>query len=390
MSPITKPNKVEELLTISEKLNLIKDIDSLLDSILYETRKFTNADAGSIFLIKNNVLEFSYVQNDTLSKIDPTNNKYIYSYFTVPIDKSSICGYVASTGKPLMIENVYYLPDDVPYSFNSDFDMMSKYQTHSMLTVPLITNIGDVLGVMQIINAKDENDNIVPFKEDDQIYVSFFANNATVAIERARMTREIILRMIKMAELRDPKETGAHVNRVGAYSIEIFHRWALLKGLSEDEIKYRKDILRIAAMLHDVGKVAISDAILRKPTELTPEEFEIMKKHTEHGAHLFTDSVSDMDKLSALVAITHHERWDGTGYPTNLKADEIPLEGRIVALADVYDALVSKRVYKDEWNEAKILKYINKQVGKQFDPDVVTAFNEIYDVIKAIRERYPD
>lgn len=143
-------------------------------------------------------------------------------------------------------------------------------------------------------------------------------------------------------------------------------------------------------MLHDVGKVAISDLILRKPSSLTDEEFDNMKRHTEWGANLFADSVSDMDKLSAMIAMTHHEKWDGTGYPTNLKGTQIPLEGRIVALADVYDALVSKRVYKKAWNEQEVLTYLNEQGGKHFDPEVVTAFIEIYDVIQAIRKRYPD
>lgn len=390
MKSVESPDKVKELLVITEKLNQIKDIDSLLDHILFESRRFTKADAGSIFLIKNNMLEFSYVQNDTLARLDPSNNKNIYSYYTVSINKSSICGYVALTGEALMIDDVYNLPNEVPYSFNHNFDNVSKYRTCSVLTIPLITNFGTVIGVIQIINAKDDNGKTVPFKEDDKAYVSFFANSATIAIERARMTREIILRMIKMAELRDPKETGTHVNRVGAYAIEIFNRWALKKGLPEEKIKREKDILRIAAMLHDVGKVAISDLILRKPSSLTDEEFDNMKRHTEWGANLFADSVSDMDKLSAMIAMTHHEKWDGTGYPTNLKGTQIPLEGRIVALADVYDALVSKRVYKKAWNEQEVLTYLNEQGGKHFDPEVVTAFIEIYDVIQAIRKRYPD
>jgi putative two-component system response regulator len=125
-------------------------------------------------------------------------------------------------------------------------------------------------------------------------------------------------------------------------------------------------------------------------TSLTEEEFEDMNKHTEWEANLFSDSISDLEKLSALIAITHHEKWDGTGYPKRLKGTEIPLVGRIVALADVYDALVSKRVYKEAWDELEVLKYINEQSGKHFDPELVTAFNEIYEVIQAIRERYPD
>jgi HD-GYP domain-containing protein (c-di-GMP phosphodiesterase class II) len=382
--------EAKELLTINEKLNQIQDLDSLLDHILFESRRFTKADAGSIFLIKNNVLEFSYVQNDTQAKVDPLNNKNIYSYFTVPIDASSLCGYVALTGEALMVDNVYQLSEGVPYSFNPQFDNFSKYRTGSVLTIPLVTRINQIIGVIQIINKKNDQQQTLPFNEDDKCYVSFFANNATIAIERARMTRQLVLRMTKMAELRDPKETWTHANRVGAYAIEIYNRWACKKGIPEEEIKRLKDNLRIAAMLHDVGKVAVSDLILKKTSPLTEKEFTEMKKHTQWGAALFADSLSDTDQLSALIAKTHHEKWDGTGYPENLKATEIPLAGRIVALADVYDALISKRTYKNAWDEQHVLEYIISQGGKHFDPEIVESFIEIYDIIKAIRERYPD
>ncbi len=390
MKAVDIPDRAKELLIFTEKQNQIKDPDSLLDHILFESRRFTKADAGSIFLIKNDVLEFSYVQNDTNANIDPFNNKNIYSYSTVPINKLSICGYVALTGEALIIDDVYALPGNVPYSFNPHFDRISTYRTGSVLTIPLISPIGQIIGVIQIINKKDDNGRTIPFHEDDKSYVSFFANSATVAIERAMMTRQIILRMTKMAELRDPEETGTHANRVGAYAMEIYNHWALKKGISEEEIKSQKDNLRLAAMLHDVGKVAVSDLILKKNSPLTEEEFTEMKKHTLWGASLFSDSISDMDRLSSIIAMTHHEKWDGTGYPDNLKETEIPLAGRIVALADVYDALISKRIYKNAWDEQQVLRYIKDQGGKHFDPEIVEAFIEIYDIIKAIQERYPE
>jgi response regulator RpfG family c-di-GMP phosphodiesterase len=396
--------KFKELLRITENLNHVKDVDSLLDSILYEARLFTNADAGTIYLADGNNLKYSYVQNDTLAKIDEANNKYIYSIFEIPINDKSMSGYVALTGKPLIIDDVYNIRGNVPYSFNSYFDEISSYKTISALTVPLITSRQHVIGVMQILNSKNKKGEIIPFTKEDMMYVAFFANNASVAIERAQMTREILLRMIKMAELRDPKETGNHVNRVASYSIEIYERWAKKKGLPLSEIKQTKDVLRIAAMLHDVGKVAISDTILKKPGKLSPEEFEMMKMHTIFGARLFDNSVSDWDALSAEVALNHHERWDGKGYMGRItnkgdefyisgpgkKGEEIPILGRIVALADVYDALISIRVYKQAWLEEDVLKYIKEGAGKHFDPDVVEAFFSIYDVIKAIREKYAD
>jgi len=398
-----RKRRIEELLTITEKLNHIKDIDALLDLILYEARSFTSAEAGSIFLREGDFLKFSYVQNDALAQLDDANNKYIYSIFEIEINEHSLAGYVAKTGEPLLIPDVYAL-QGTSYAFNKDFDEIAHYHTKSVLTVPLITSQGSVIGVMQIINKKARDGRIIAFTREDMRLVNFFANNASVAIERARMTREIILRMIKMTELRDPKETGNHVNRVGAYAIEIYDRWAKRRRIPDREIRAYKDTLRIAAMLHDVGKVAVSDVILKKPAKLTDEEFCVIQAHPVYGARLFSDSVSDWDTLSAEVSLNHHEKWDGTGYPGHVKdiyadpvvmgpgkrGEEIPISGRIVALADVYDALVSRRVYKEPWDEEKVLAHIRAQSGKHFDPEVVEAFFSIYDVIRAIRMKYSD
>ena len=223
-------------------------------------------------------------------------------------------------------------------------------------------------------------------------------------IEKAKMTREIILRMIKIAELHDPEETGGHVNRVGAYAIEIYSAWALNNRVPENEIKKIRDILRIAAMLHDVGKVAISDLVLKKNGPLNNDEFKQMKGHVIMGARLFKDSTSDWDDMAAEIALNHHEKWDGTGYPGKItdifakgwhpgpgkKGLEIPLAARIVALADVYDALTSERIYKDCWPEEKVLQHIQMQKGKHFDPELVDIFFSIYDVIRAIKSKYSE
>ncbi len=386
-----KKDVLAELLAITENMSHLKDVDSLLHNILLEARKFTNADAGSIFLKNDkNELVFSYVQNDTVYKLDETSNKYIYSNLALPINEKSIAGHVALKGESLLIDDVYKLDDNVPYSFNKSFDQISNYRTMSTLTIPLVTSRDQVIGVMQIINAKDLDGNLIPFTKQDKLYVTFFANNASVAIERAKMTREIILRMIKMAELRDPKETGAHVNRVASYCIEIYERWAKNKGYKLDDIRKYKDVLRIASMLHDVGKVAISDSILKKPAKLNDDEYNVMKTHCYQGAILFHEAVSEMDILSADIAYSHHEKWDGTGYPRGLSGEDISIAGRITALADVYDALVSKRAYKEAWSEQEVLEYIKSQSGTHFDPSVVEAFESIYDIITAIRKKFPD
>ena len=406
---LTESEKLNVLTTLGIELNQVNDLDILMERILTEARRFVNADAGSIYIRHDDSLHFSYTQNDTLQKKLAAGEKLIYSVFTISIDEESIAGYVASTGGPLNIPDVYEIDPVKPYHFSKKFDEVSKYRTHSMLTIPLVNIKGNVLGVLQVINAQDPENRVVPFSETDEKMMAHFASTAAVAIERAQMTRAIILRMIRMAEMRDPKETGAHVNRVAGYSIEIYEHWARKNGLSDIEIDRNRDIFRMAAMLHDVGKVAISDTILKKPARFTDEEFAIMKQHTVLGARLFVDKQSDFDDVAAVVALNHHEKWDGKGYPgyvsvetgnplpghTNAdgspvgkKAEEIPLFGRIVALADVFDALSCARVYKEAWSEDRVLDTLRKDSGTHFDPELVDIFFNKIETIKSIQQRY--
>ena len=408
---LSEKEKFELITQISLDLNEVKDIDLLLDRILTNARKFFNADAGSIYLTAGDELRFSYTQNNTLQKRLKRRRKLFFNTFTIPINNHSIAGFVAKNLMPVNIADVYEMPSAVPYTFDSYFDKRAKYRTQSMLTVPMTNQRKELLGVMQIINALDDEGDVIPFSPSDESLISHFATSAALALARAQMTRNIILRMISMAELRDPKETGPHVNRVGAYAVEIYETWAATRGLPEAEIERNKDSLRMAAMLHDVGKVAISDLILKKADRLSPEEFAIMKSHTYLGARLFKHMQSDFEEVAAQVALNHHEKWDGTGYPGHLnpfstealtaqataannglpkRGEEIPLYGRIVSVADVYDALSSRRSYKDPWDEDRVLEEMRRLSGNSFDPEVIDAFFDCLDTLKAIAKRYPD
>lgn len=407
----SQDDKLHKILNLGFEISQIKDIDLLLEKILSEARIFTNCDAGSIYIKEGETLRFSYAQNDTLQKQLPPGKKLPYSTFTVPISNQSIAGYVAVNGDILNITDVYKLDSSYPFSFNRSYDNLTDYHTYSMLTIPLKNFRAEIIGVLQLINSMDETGRAIPFDKDDESIIIYFANNAANAIERAKMTREIILRMNKMAELRDPKETGPHVNRVAAYSVILYEAWASKRELPQGEIDKNRDVLRMAAMLHDVGKVAISDMILKKPGRFTPEEFQIMKHHTLHGATLFADIYSDFDEAAAIVALNHHERWDGKGYPgfVDLKTlqplpgyeaegggvrgkqgEEIPLFGRIVALADVYDALSCRRCYKEAWDEGSVFSELLAESGKQFDPELVEIFMECIDSLRQIEGLYPD
>lgn len=301
---------VRDILKAVEELGQFRDVDTILDRVLLEARKISSADAGSIFLIRDGQLHFSYVHNDTLFRQSEAS-RHIYSNLTVPVSEKSIVGYAALTGQTLVIDDAYHLDPSLPYSFNRTFDEESGYRTRSILAIPLTTLRGTRVGVMQLINATCGGQ-ATAFSEEAVQYAPFFAAHASVAIERGIMTRELILRMMKMAEMRDPSETGAHVQRVGAYAAEIYQ-----------------------LMAEDLGKVT---RLCARPKQ----------------------------------------------------GEEIPLPARITALADVFDALCSRRSYKEPWSEDQGLEVVRAERGRHFDPAVVDAFLSIFDVIQAIREKYRD
>jgi response regulator RpfG family c-di-GMP phosphodiesterase len=384
-----------------ETLFTIKDLDSLLEKILSEARQFVNADAGTIYQAARGFLYFSYVQNDTLFRGE-TKDKYIPSSAAIGIDKSSLAGYVAKTGETILIDDVYHIQSEVSFAFNPAFDQKTNYRTRSILCVPLKTRENEIVGVLQLINAKTDAGEVTAFSMQDKLFISQFALNAADAIEKARLSREMVLRMVELAGLRDPFETGQHAKRVGAYSVELYETWATRRGVSGREVKKMRDVLRTAAILHDVGKVAVSDVILKKPSLLTYDEKMLMRQHTILGARLFKRTTSFWDYMSAEVALGHHENWDGSGYPgriENLYAEkiylgpgkvgnEIPLSARVVAIADVYDALISDRAYKQGWRQEHALRYIRYQSGKKFDPELVGIFLTMEELLNAIVKKY--
>jgi response regulator RpfG family c-di-GMP phosphodiesterase len=186
---------------------------------------------------------------------------------------------------------------------------------------------------------------------------------------------EIVYIISEVTETRSV-ETGEHVKRMGRLSKFL----AQFFGYSSEFV----NMFEIAAMLHDVGKVGIPDAILSKPGQLTNEEFEIMKEHTLIGYKILSTVKHPIFQLAASVALNHHENWDGSGYPNGLKSEEIPLEARIVSLIDVYDALLSNRVYRPAWKEEDVIEYIRKNIGVKFDPTVVKVFFDVYDDVRKL------
>ena len=193
--------------------------------------------------------------------------------------------------------------------------------------------------------------------------------------------KEVVFTMGAIGESRS-KETGNHVKRVAEYSRLL----AQYVGLSQEDITLLSD----ASPMHDIGKVGIPDNILHKPGKLTEDEFIIIRMHAELGHKMLAHSNRPLLKTAAKVALEHHERWDGFGYPKHLKEEEISIEGRITAIADVFDALGSDRVYKQAWDDERIFEYFKEQQGKQFDPKLVDLFFENLDKFLEIRNQFKD
>jgi two-component system response regulator RpfG len=193
--------------------------------------------------------------------------------------------------------------------------------------------------------------------------------------------RETLLRLARAGEYRD-EETGNHIIRMAKYSRIIAEEL----GLSREDA----EVIEMAAPMHDIGKIGIRDGILLKPGKLTPEEFEIMKTHTVIGYEILKDSPSKFLQMGGVIALGHHEKYDGTGYPNGLMGDLIPIEARIVAVADVYDALVSERPYKNAWSTQAALDYMESISGKHFDPEVLNAFLSQIDAVTKIQGMLPD
>ena len=388
------------LLRIIESLHAVKDLDLLLERVLHEARIFVNADAGTLYTIKDHRLYFAFIENETLSSKGKNQDKYIYMNESIPLNKGSIAGFCAVSGQSTLIDDVYALPPSSAFQFNAEFDKKVGYKTTSILTVPLKNTEAAVVGVLQLINALDDDGKAVAFSQQDRLFITYFAQHAAMALEKAELSKEMVLRMVDLARLRDPHETDLHARRVGEYSLELFDSYAKLKGFPLAERNRKKEAFRLAAMLHDIGKVAMNKNLMTKPSEFNVSEKELMYWHTLYGARLFAGKQSFWDKIAYEVALNHHERWDGGGYPGHIKdifsdritfgpgkkGKEIPLSGRIVAISDVFDALVSKRSYKEPWTFDAALRYMKNKKGKQFDPELIDLFSMLEPKIKTIYE----
>ena len=297
----------------------------------------------------------------------------------LPIN-SGIVGSSITTGEKIIIDDVY--KDD---RFNPDIDKKTGYRTKSMMVIPMFDNNDEIIGAFQVINHKSAKS---VFDTRDMERLMLASTYAAETLISARLTneiedtqKEVIFTMGAIGESRS-KETGNHVKRVAEYS--------RILGLAYGMDAKEAELLKQASPMHDIGKVSIPDAILKKPGRFNDEERKIMNTHAELGYSMIKNSDRPLLKAAAIVAYEHHEKWNGTGYPRKLKGEEIHIYGRITALADVFDALGSDRVYKKAWNDERIFNLFREERAEHFDPKLVDLFFENVEEILAVRKKFND
>ena len=363
-------------LSADEKLNLLVEfgariscelrLDKLLDIIAQQITRMLDVGRCTIYLKDAE-------RNELWSKI-AQGRGLEHTEIRVPLDGETVTSIVARTGQTINLADAY---EDKRFSMA--VDMVTDFRTHTLLAVPLKNNSGKVLGVFQVANKADGS----PFDKKDEGILLLLAPLAASSIEIAKLYQDVhvaqletIYRLAVTAEYRDQQDTRAHLKNISIISYLL----ALALGMSKKEA----ELIKNASPLHDIGKVALADNILLKPGRLTPEEFEIMKSHTIYGGRILEGAHSKVLQVAHKMSLYHHEKWNGTGYPKGLQGEDIPLEARIITVADVFDALCVSRVYKKAWKTDDAYLYILGESGKAFDPRIVAAFKKIYSSVRKL------
>ena len=373
---------IRKALEASGRFHQCRDRQQMLAEVLEQLRSLTAAQAGSLYMVEGDKLRFVAVQNDVLDTSEIA--RHLLGQ-VIPISEDSLAGFVALTGQIMNIPDIGSLADGAPFRINRDFDTRTGYRVRSILAMPLKCPDGNCIGVLELFNRQDGSGLAQPFLKDLGAAAQSLATTAAVMLHNAGLQIKLreayistIFRLSTIAEYRDA-DTGNHVQRVSRTSELV----AKSMGLDDDQV----NLIKCASPMHDVGKVAIPDAILLKPGHLTSHQRKVMERHTVAGSAIFADPEDSVIAMAHDVALYHHERWDGQGYPNELVGEAIPLPGRIVGLADVFDAVVSQRCYKEACSLDVAMSILDEDSGKHFDPVVVEAFLAVLD---QVLESYPN
>lgn len=344
-----------------------RDYDDVIITLADMGRILTNADRCSVWVV------------DEAKKTIWTKVAHGIDEIEMPMFQG-IVGHAIKSGSRVLVDDAY--KDE---RFNQAIDEKTGYLTESMMVVPMHDKDEKIIGAFQVINNRGVRGT---FNQDEMNRLMLTSTFAAETLISAKLTheieetqKEVVLTMGAIAESRS-KETGNHVKRVAEYSKIL----ALAYGLSEEEA----ELLRQASPMHDIGKIAIADSILNKPGKFTHHEYETMKQHAQLGYEMIKGSKRTLLKAASIVAHEHHEKFDGSGYPRGLSGDNIHIYGRITAVADVFDALGSNRVYKKAWSDERIFTLFKEESGKHFDPALIKLFFNNLDEILAVRESLRD
>ncbi|MBD3168081.1 MAG: HD domain-containing protein [candidate division Zixibacteria bacterium] len=347
-------DRLELILEVGRAFSSVLNIDVLLNLIADHTADILNADRCSIFVVdagKNKLWTRAAMGEGRIE---------------IPAD-TGIAGAVAATGEIINVPDAY-----ADNRFNKDIDRATGYKTENLLAGPMTNINGDIIGVFQVLNSKNR-----VFSRDDEQLLSALSGFAGNALENSLLYEELKRTFNSMVEVLaatiDAKHpyTAGHTARVAEYSCGI----AREMGLDEAQI----EILRIAAYLHDYGKIGIKDVVLTKPGKLTDEEYLEMKSHAAKTREILSKMHFERKfKDIPLIAGSHHEKFDGSGYPQKLSGESIPLGARIMAIADVFDALTSDRDYRKAMPFNKAVELMKKEVGAAFDPRIFPFFENYF------------
>jgi response regulator RpfG family c-di-GMP phosphodiesterase len=343
-----------------------RNLDSTLVALSEMARDLISSDRCTLWL-------FNEEKNTFWTKIAHG----LLEDLEVDADKGTI-SLARQMRQPFIIKDPYSHPNFFPA-----VDSKTGYLTRNILVVPIFNHESEIIGVYQAVNKKDGD-----FTDQDVNYLKLVAGYSSEIINSALLFKEIedtqkelIYRMGDIAEAKS-KETGNHIKRVAEYTSLLAEGY----GLPKIDV----EIATLASPMHDIGKIAIPDEILHKPGKLTPEEFEVMKTHTTVGFELLKFSKRKILKAAAIIAHQHHEKWDGAGYPRKIAGKEIHIFGRILAVADVFDALIGDRCYKKAWPLEKVVQEFKTERGRHFDPNLVDIFLQSLDDFVAVKEKYLD
>lgn len=348
------------LVKIGQAVAVEKNIDNLIKNIAEETKTALNADRCTVYL-------YDKERNELYSKV-ATGIEGVKE-LRIPADKG-LAGHVAQTGETINIKDAYK-----DKRFNPEVDKKTGYKTKTILCMPIKNFNQEIIGVFQVLNKFDET-----FTIDDEDLLIAISSSAGISLENAQLFEKqnklleeqkiifdsFIETLASSIDARD-KITSGHSSRVKMYATLIAQEF----GMEKNDIY----ILEKAAALHDIGKIGIRDSVLQKEGKLTPEEYKHIQEHVEITHHILEKiHMSDDFQQITDIACSHHEKFDGTGYYRGLKGEDIPFGGRILAVSDVFDAITSKRHYRDKMPIEKVIDIIMKGSGTHFDPLVVEKF----------------